>query len=199
MDQTENHLIGQLPQKLHERFLGSCERFALVPSAKLGSCGDVLTHAYFPISGVIALVVDVQGRPPLEVGAVGKEAMLGSELLLGAVQSPWRAVVEGEGICWRIEAHALNQAMADMPGLQSSLQQNFIVQVHQRQALASASASASAASRQRESQKPLSHCHEAQRDEASWNLGSVSAYAAHRILVFMRGPISRGLSASPPS
>lgn len=142
MDATDNHLIERFPRRLLERFLERCERCVLVPSAELGSRGEVLTHAYFPSSGVIALVVDLHARPPLEVGAVGKESMLGSELLLGEVQSPWRAFVQCAGTGWRIEAHALRQAMADMPSLQASLQHNFIVQVHQRQALATATADA---------------------------------------------------------
>lgn len=138
MNQPENHLIERFPRGLQKRFLERCERFELLPAAELGVPGHVLTHAYFPINGVIALVIDTQGRPPIEVGAVGKECMLGSELLVGALRSPWRAVVQVGGACWRIDAHALLLAMSDMPDLKTSLQQNFVVQVHQRQAMASA-------------------------------------------------------------
>lgn len=180
VDHQENHLIEQLPWELQERLLKSCERFSLVPTAKLVSCGDVLTHAYFPISGAIALVIDGDGRPPFEVGALGRESMLGSELLLGTVQSPWRAVVQSAGTCWRISVDGLRQAMADMPSLRASLQQNFIVQVHQRQALASAAAAPMRRERQRflKRYKPPN---EGARDQ-----GVASALAMHTALLFLR-------------
>lgn len=140
MDDTHNHLIEFFPKPLQARFLAHCERFSLVPAVELGAAGQVLRHAYFPDAGRIALVIGAHGRAPMEIGAVGRESMLGSELLLGDVRSPWRAVVEEAGTCWRIDAAALRQAMSDMPALHASLQHNFIVQVHQRQAVASAAA-----------------------------------------------------------
>jgi hypothetical protein len=66
--------------------------------------------------------------------------MLGSELLLGVVTSPWRSVVQVAGTCWRIDAQGMRQAMADLPTLQALLQRNLMVRVHQHQSLASASA-----------------------------------------------------------
>ena len=136
MDNNEKHLIERFPRGLQKHFLQRCERFELSPELELISHGQVLTHAYFPSSGVIALKIDVPGRPTIDVGNVGKECMLGSELLLGDLQSPWRALVQVAGTCWRIEAQALRQLMATMPPLLASLQNNFIVQVHQRQAMA---------------------------------------------------------------
>lgn len=136
MDRTENHLIERFPAGLQKQFLKCCERFELTPAQVLVSHGEVLKHAYFPSSGAIALKIDEPGRPSIEVGDVGREGMLGSELLLGDLQSPWRAIVQVGGSCWRIEAHELRQTMAAMPPLHALLQNNFIVQVHQRQAIA---------------------------------------------------------------
>lgn len=136
MDTTENHLIERLPRGLQSRFLHRCESFELKKDVELVSHGEVLTHAYFPCAGTIALLIDVPGRPTIEVGSVGRECMLGSELLLGELPSPWRAVVRDPGLCWRIEADLLHKIMTLMPPLLSSLQSNFIVQVHQRQAIA---------------------------------------------------------------
>ncbi|MDZ4128733.1 MAG: Crp/Fnr family transcriptional regulator, partial [Hydrogenophaga sp.] len=114
--------------------------FELRQSAELSERGVAFTHAYFPNTGFISLVVDVDSYPPLEVGVVGRESMLGSELLLGVVTSPWRSLVQVAGTCWRIDAQGMRQAMADMPTLQALLQRNLMVRVHQHQSLASASA-----------------------------------------------------------
>lgn len=140
MNSSENHLIERLPNRVQKRFLARCEPFELRPSAELSERGVAFTHAYFPNTGVISLVVDVDRYPPLEVGAVGRESMLGSELLLGVVTSPWRSVVQAAGTCWRIDVQGLRQAMADMPTLQALLQRNLMVRVQQHQSLASSSA-----------------------------------------------------------
>lgn len=137
MKSTENQLIQRLPKTVRKRFLALCEPFDLVLSAELSVRGALLTHAYFPITGFISLVIDIDTHPPLEVGMVGHESMLGSELLLGLSETPWRTVVQGAGTCWRIEAQALRDALEEMPALQSVLERTVMVRLHQ-QALASA-------------------------------------------------------------
>ncbi|KRC00504.1 Crp/Fnr family transcriptional regulator [Hydrogenophaga sp. Root209] len=137
MKTTENDLIARLPKAVRKRFLALCEPFELVLSAELGVRGKELSHAYFPRSGFISLVIDIDSHPPLEVGMVGQEAMLGSELVLGLAKTPWRALVQGAGSCWRIEARALQKAMEDMPALQDLMKRTLMVRLHQ-QALSSA-------------------------------------------------------------
>ena len=137
MADAENHLIQQLPKTVRQRFLERCEPFELVLSAELSERDKTLSHAYFPREGFISLVIDVDSHPPLEVGMVGREAMLGSELILGLAKTPWRALVQGAGQSWRIPPDALRQASNDMPELRRLLQNTLMVRLHQ-QALASA-------------------------------------------------------------
>lgn len=137
MPPTENQLIERLPKAAQKHFLAQCEPFELVLSAELSARGALLTHAYFPVTGFISLVIDIDSHPPLEVGMVGRESVLGSELALGLAMTPWRAVVQGAGHCWRIQAQALRQAMTEMPALQGCVQRALMVRLHQ-QALASA-------------------------------------------------------------
>ncbi|MDO9568638.1 MAG: Crp/Fnr family transcriptional regulator [Hydrogenophaga sp.] len=137
MASAENRLIQQLPVEVRRRFLDRCEPFDLVLSAELSVRGQPLTHACFPRTGFISLVIDVDSHPPLEVGMVGRESMLGSELVLGLAKTPWRALVQGAGSGWRIGAEALRNSLADMPALLDVVQASLLVRLHQ-QALASA-------------------------------------------------------------
>jgi CRP-like cAMP-binding protein len=137
MATAENHLIQQLPAAVRRRFLARCEPFELVLSAELSVRDQPLAYAYFPRSGFISLVIDVDSHPPLEVGMVGVESMLGSELVLGLAKTPWRALVQGPGSSWRIGADTLRESLADMPELQKVVQVSLMVRLHQ-QALASA-------------------------------------------------------------
>ena len=137
MHNAENHLIERLPKALRKRFLALCTPFELVALSDLGVHGAPLAHAYFPRSGFIALVIDVETHPPLAVGMIGPESMLGAELVLGVAKTPWRAVVQGAGKCWRVEADALRETMATMPELRELVQGSLMVRLHQ-QSLATA-------------------------------------------------------------
>ena len=50
----------------------------------------------------------MSGEVGLEVGMVGREGMLGSQLSLGAGAAPLHALVQGPGPAWRLEAGAFN-------------------------------------------------------------------------------------------
>ena len=107
MQDIENDLIERLPKAARKRFLALCEPFQLVLSAELSVRGQQLTHAYFPGSGFISLVIDIDSHPPLEVGMVGRESMLGSERRRAAsrhnalIASQSRVIWVQTGLCQR--------------------------------------------------------------------------------------------------
>jgi CRP-like cAMP-binding protein len=137
MAPAENLLIQQLPKASRKRLLDLCEPFELVLSAELSVRGQPLSHAYFPRTGFISLVIDVDTHPALEVGMAGQESMLGSELVLGLAKTPWRALVQGPGHCWRIDAKTLRKECMANPALQKVVQTSLLVRLHQ-QSLAAA-------------------------------------------------------------
>ncbi|MDP3251278.1 MAG: Crp/Fnr family transcriptional regulator [Hydrogenophaga sp.] len=131
MPPSENRLIQQLSTAVRKQFLDRCEPFELVLSAELSENNTVLSHAYFPREGYISLVIELNGHPSLEVGMVGREAMLGSELILGLAKTPWRALVQGAGMSWRIGAEALREASDALPELRDIVQRTLMVRLHQ--------------------------------------------------------------------
>lgn len=137
MPTTENQLIERLPEAARKRLLEQCEPFKLILSDELSIPGTPLSYAYFPREGFVSLVVGVDKHPSLEVGMIGREAMLGAELILGSASTPWRALVQGAGTGWRIGAEALRAESANSPALLHLLQASVLVRLHQ-QATASA-------------------------------------------------------------
>lgn len=137
MGHAGNRLLQQLPKAVLKHLLDQCEPFELELSAELSVRGQPLSYAHFPLSGFISLVIDVDSYPALEVGMVGPETMLGSEIVLGLTKTPWRALVQGAGQSWRINARTLQKECLASPVLRQVMQTSLLVRLHQ-QTLASA-------------------------------------------------------------
>jgi CRP-like cAMP-binding protein len=80
----------------------------------------------------ISLAIDMNTYPGLEVGMAGRESMLGSELVLGLAPTPWRALVQGPGLSWRIEADAVRQACTASQALRQVMQTSLLVRLHEQ-------------------------------------------------------------------
>ena len=78
-------------------------------------------HVYFPTSAFISLVSKVGAHPPLEMGLIGNEGMLGVTLVLGVHTAPLRGVVQGEGEALRLSAKALTEECRHSPSLVKTL------------------------------------------------------------------------------
>jgi CRP-like cAMP-binding protein len=117
----ENHLIELLPRKERLRLLRICEPVHLVLGEVLCESGKPTRHVYFPIDGFISLVTLIDGEPALEVGMVGREGMVGSQLALGVVTAPLRALVQGSGSAWRVATVVFRRELAQSPALQRLL------------------------------------------------------------------------------
>jgi len=107
-----NHLIELLPRKERLRLLSQCEQVPLILGEVLAEPGKPSRHIHFPIDGFISLVVLTEGHPGLEVGMIGCEGMLGTQLVLGVAVAPLRALVQGPGVAWRISSVAFRGELA---------------------------------------------------------------------------------------
>lgn len=80
----------------------------------------MITDAWFPLTGVASLVIDIEEGPGLEIGTTGNEGMVGIPLVLGTKRSPTHAFVQVEGDFMRMPAAAFiaeferNGAFADI-------------------------------------------------------------------------------------
>jgi len=103
---AENQLIARLPRQQRRDLLELCEPIELVLAEVLCEPGDRTRYAYFPTQSFVSLVsiVDVDRESLLEVGMIGCEGMLGMQLALGVTGAPLRALVQGAGPAWRINA-----------------------------------------------------------------------------------------------
>lgn len=103
----------------------------------LGEVGTPTQYVYFPTVGFISLVTATKGRPTLEVGMVGREGMLGTQLVLGVESAPLHAVVQGAGTAWRVDASGFSRELARSSALQGRLNRYVYVTMMQLASAAS--------------------------------------------------------------
>ncbi|MFU8814188.1 MAG: Crp/Fnr family transcriptional regulator [Pseudomonadales bacterium] len=112
-----NSLIASLPIKEGRRFARLCERIELVPGDTLCEPDRHFERAYFPIAGVISAVALLKGRPPLELGLIGRDGMLGATLSLDILAAPMRGVVQGAGTALVMAVAELRVELRNSPRL----------------------------------------------------------------------------------
>jgi CRP-like cAMP-binding protein len=84
----------------------------------------VVRHVYFPTSGIVSLLADVDDGGTLEVGIVGREGMAGMSVFMGVKTSPNRALVQGAGSALKMKATTLRR-ITDNDGALSRLLRRY--------------------------------------------------------------------------
>ena len=126
-----SRFIAALPGRVAARMLARCESVELAESQVLYEPGDTVRHVYFPTSSFVSLITPVQGHVGLEVGMVGNEGVLGAALALGVDTTPYRSLVQGAGLAWRMTAIALRAELAREPSLKRRINRYLCMRLAQ--------------------------------------------------------------------
>src|SRR5437879_4723448 len=102
-----NRLLAALPSTIRIPLLACLEPVDLPLAHVLAVPGDRMRHVYFPTTGVVALLARVDDHPPLAVGMVGNEGLVGISLVFGVRAAPVGAIVQVAGTALRLSARAL--------------------------------------------------------------------------------------------
>jgi CRP-like cAMP-binding protein len=126
-----NLLLAALSGPERRRLLAHQDPVELVLSDTLVRPGERIRHVFFPIDSFVSLITAGDGASQLEVGLVGNEGMVGVPLVLGVNVAPLRALVQGGGTAWRVDAATFRRELKVTPKLQSVLDLYVYVQMTQ--------------------------------------------------------------------
>lgn len=105
----ENSLLAAVPRKAYLRLLERLEPVTLTFGEILYEPGETIRHVYFPGDSLVSLLTLAGGHLALEVGLIGREGMVGVPLVLGHVESPVRALVQGTGTALRMASESFRE------------------------------------------------------------------------------------------
>jgi CRP-like cAMP-binding protein len=129
---ASNQLLARLSQAARDRLDAIGQVVDLPLSKVLGEAGDTTKHAYFPVDGFVSLLAQVDSEHVIEVGMVGREGMLGTQLVLGVASEPLKCLVQGQGQALRIDATAFRRELAATPALRTLLDRYVYVLLAQQ-------------------------------------------------------------------
>jgi CRP-like cAMP-binding protein len=127
----QNRLIAALPAAERRRLLANQTPVELVLAETLLEAGERIRYVLFPIQGFVSLITPGDGDAQLEVGLVGNEGMVGASLFLGVNVAPLRALVQGAGSAWRVDAAVFLSTLKSSRQLQRVLNLYLYVQMSQ--------------------------------------------------------------------
>lgn len=100
---NKNFLINFLSKKNQADFFYKAELIDLNLSEIICQAEQPTEYLYFPNDGFISILQSIDHHPPLEVGMIGREGVLGAEVILGANSNLFSAIVQGTGTAWKIK------------------------------------------------------------------------------------------------
>ncbi len=120
----ENRLLTALPREEYDRLLPELEKVPLNLKDILYEANGPISCVFFPLSGVVSLVLILESGMAVEVGTIGNEGMVGTPVFLGADRSPARAICRVPGEALRMEAKLFQEEMRRGGPLQGLVQRS---------------------------------------------------------------------------
>jgi CRP-like cAMP-binding protein len=130
----ENRLLADLPRDEYGRLLTHLQKVSLPLKEILYEANGPIPHVFFPLHGVVSLVILMDGDISLEVGTIGNEGMVGTPVFLGSDSSPTRAISQVPGEALRMETKVFQEEMrrgGPLYGLVQRYTQAMINQISQ--------------------------------------------------------------------
>jgi CRP-like cAMP-binding protein len=104
---VRNQLLTALPPADFVGLAPALEQVELAFKQVLQAPDQPIRHVRFLESGMVSMLAALEEGQAVEVGLVGREGLVGLPALLGAARASAKALIQGSGIAWQIEAAPL--------------------------------------------------------------------------------------------
>jgi len=104
---TVNHILKALPEEDYERLLPDLEPVELALGQVLYRAEEPIRHVYFPNNSMVSVVANTLEGQCAEVGVIGREGMIGIDVLLGSDSTLNENIVQHANGALRINTTAI--------------------------------------------------------------------------------------------
>jgi len=129
--ESGNMILAALPQEESGELRPYLEFVPLKCGEVLWQPNQSIESGCFPTSGVVSFVAVMRNGATAEVGITGREGFVGTAVVLGARDAPFRAIVQSTGSGFRIESEFLRRILPQMPKLEQMLRRYAYIQAMQ--------------------------------------------------------------------
>jgi CRP-like cAMP-binding protein len=119
---ARNRLLDVLDVAARERLLAGAERVTLGLHDPVHEAGEPISHVYFPLHGVLSLVIPFEDGSLTEVATIGNEGFAGTALVLGTDRAVTRCFSQVPGESLRVDAGHFRAEFAATPETRSLFQ-----------------------------------------------------------------------------
>ena len=117
-----NRLLAALPPADLDLLVRHFRMVELERDAVLVRSGDPVERIYFPLSGLIAFIMDMPSGQTVATAIVGNESAVGVLSTLGPIRSPMTAVVRVAGLALQISPTRFQSALRRSSALNAAVQ-----------------------------------------------------------------------------
>ena len=122
--QSPNACLNALPPKDYRHVRASGDIVELDYGHILRGPGEPITSAWFPLSAIVSLQLLLAVGGEIEVAMVGREGMVGATLVLAAVSTNGREIVQVAGSALCIEVETFRRLLSKVTSLQAVTQRS---------------------------------------------------------------------------
>jgi len=112
---TDNYILKNLPDDEYELIFPELEEVNLRVGDVINRPYEPIPYAYFPNNSMISVVASTPDGQLTEAGVVGREGLLGINLILGADVTPHENVCQLPGTALRISTKSLREKFSQCP------------------------------------------------------------------------------------
>ena len=128
---NKNIFINSLSKKTQEAVFLNAQSIELNLSQNICLADQPIQYIYFPIDGFISITQNIDEQSLIEIGMIGREGMLGAELILGINIHPFNGLVQGAGNALRIYAEDFLNAIEKNMELKIAVKKYLVIRIQQ--------------------------------------------------------------------
>jgi len=103
----QNRILAALTANDYARLQDDLEPVTLHLGQVVFESGDTPTHVYFPATCVVSLIFTTRKGASAELAITGNDGMVGIPLVLGGETTTHRAVIQSEGLAYRLKIEVM--------------------------------------------------------------------------------------------